>query len=222
LVDLKRLGGRGLALSPAGRREAVAAIGRLLPFKSADALMFAQAWMRTPRGVGAIAPSGWPLAAAMAREVDPLAAPGMVVELGGGTGQFTRALLKRGVASDRLLVIERDAGLAKLLCRRFPAIDIVCDDACRLEEVLRQRGAERDVAAIVSGLPLLSLPREVRNRIAAQCFDVLAPGRPLVQFTYGPVSPVPRDRPGIEARAVARVLWNLPPATVWRYTRSDV
>ena len=53
------------------------------------------------------------------------------------------------------------------------------------------------VAAVVSGLPLLSLPAEVVTGIVHGVFEALPRGAALVQFTYGPAPPVPR-RPARE------------------------
>ena len=66
---------------------------------------FFRLWLQKPREVGAILPSSPALAQAMADRVDP-AAPGAVVEFGGGTGSITKALLRKNAAD--LFVIERE------------------------------------------------------------------------------------------------------------------
>ena len=48
----------------------------------------------------------------MATYIDPHA-PGVVVELGGGTGSITRAVLKTGIAPKDLIVVEREAKLRR-------------------------------------------------------------------------------------------------------------
>ena len=55
---------------------------------------FLRGLLKDPRGVSAPTPSSPALAAAMAERVDPLR-PGLVVELGAGTGVVTEALLAR-------------------------------------------------------------------------------------------------------------------------------
>ena len=59
--------------------------------KIADEGRFLRSWFEDPLRVGAVSPSGRPLARMMARYVDPQA-PGPVIELGPGTGSMTRAL----------------------------------------------------------------------------------------------------------------------------------
>ncbi len=75
---------------------------------------FLAAWVRAPLRMGAIIPSSKSLARAMAKQVDP-DQPGMVIELGAGTGAITQALLDSGLAPSRMLVIERDPQLQLLL-----------------------------------------------------------------------------------------------------------
>ena len=123
---------------------------------------------------GAVAVSSPELAAAMARQV-PRHPDGYVVELGGGTGSVTRALLASGVPAQRLVVIERDPTLHRYLSDHFPGVRVLLGDAVHLPSLLR-RHEIGPVAAIVSSLPLLSLKRSIQLRIGAQAFAVLEPG----------------------------------------------
>lgn len=147
---------------------------------------------------------------------------GLVVELGAGTGVITAALLAQGIAPHRLVVVERSCQFAALLRRKFPMVKVLCADACVLRASLRQAGIEPPVRTIVSGLPLLAMEPALRRRILGECCALLAADGRLVQFTYGPLSPVSdrlRRRLGLQARRVGQVWDNLPPAAVWCYTR---
>ena len=181
--------------------------------------VFLSTWLRSPRKVGAIWPSGPTLARAMAAQVEP-GRPGMVIELGAGTGVVTRALLARGLPPSRLVVVERDPNFCRLLRAHFPGVVVVHEDARRLRHAITERGIG-SVSAVVSSLPLLSLPFASQREILRATAEVLEPGRPLVQFTYGPGSPVHPTlmrRLGLNGHSVVRVWRNLPPAVVWRYT----
>ncbi|HZT50594.1 MAG TPA: rRNA adenine N-6-methyltransferase family protein, partial [Stellaceae bacterium] len=168
------------------RRKRRGRVGRLSPER--EAALFLTRWIKAPHLVGAIAPSSRGLAQAMARQIDPLAT-GAVVELGGGTGSITRALLERGLAPDRLVVVERDRTLAALLRSRFPGVRVLHGDAAGLVALLRPYAIE-GAAAIVSSLPLLSLPKLMRRRIVEQSFALLGDHGTFVQYTYGVASPL--------------------------------
>ena len=75
-----------------------------------DSRLILKLWLKNPMKIGTVAPSSPELASAMARQIPPGVAQGdgYVVELGGGTGPVTRAILKAGVPPDRLIVLERD------------------------------------------------------------------------------------------------------------------
>jgi len=78
-------------------------------------------------------------------------------------------------------------------------------------------------AAVISGLPLLSMPNGVRRDIVTSAFALLAPDAPFVQFTYGPRPPLPDDliaAMGLSVEKGARILRNLPPARIYRFRQS--
>jgi phosphatidylethanolamine/phosphatidyl-N-methylethanolamine N-methyltransferase len=184
---------------------------------SSEPILFLRRWLKDPLKIGAIAPSGRDLAAAMARLV-PADSQDPVIELGGGTGSITEALLEAGIPPARLFVVERDEALHDLLVRRFPQARILLGDAAELTALMRPLGISR-AAAVVSGLPLLAMRDSIRDRIVEESFALLEPGAPFIQFTYGLASPIPRRKLGIRGEVKSRVLNNLPPASVWLYHR---
>ncbi len=186
-------------------------------------LQFFRLWLRRPLRLGAVAPSGAALGNAMATRIDARA-PGVVVELGGGTGSITKAIRKAGVAADDLIVVESEAALCEVIGSRFPGVRVWPADACDLEALVDRAGAP-PVKTIVSSLPFLSMDDGDCLRILAAAFAVLAPQGELVQFTYGVTPPVPKRTLaalGIVGVRSEWVFWNLPPATVWRYRRGEV
>lgn len=191
--------------------------------KLADEARFFRSWVDSPGLVGAVSPSGRFLARAMARCVDPHAR-GLVVELGPGTGPVTEALIERGIAPERLVLVEYGAEFCKLLRQRFPGVRIIQGDAYRLSDTLADV-LDGPVAAVVSSLPLLNKPDEDRRTLLDQAFDLMGPDGLFVQFTYGINSPIPLARPHQRPAFFAEVdppVWlNLPPARVWRYRRAD-
>lgn len=189
----------------------------------AGTALFLKRWLRRPFAMGAVVPSGRLLADAMARAtVGALEGrPGHVIELGAGTGEVTKALLAAGIAPDRLALIERDPELAIFLRRHFNGPQIIEGDAARLPRLLADHGVGA-VAAVVSSLPLLSLPAGVVNGIVDGVFNALPRGAALVQFTYGPAPPVPRvlrERLHLVGAHGRRIWRNVPPAVVWTFRR---
>ena len=189
----------------------------------AGTALFLKRWLRRPFAVGAVVPSGRRLAEAMARTTyaEMKGREGHVIELGAGTGEVTKALLGAGIPADRLALVERDPELASFLRRHFAGPRIVEGDAARLPKILSEQGIG-SVSAVVSSLPLLSLPADVVRGIVEGVFDALPRGGALVQFTYGPAQPVPRSL-SQSLRLVGtrgpRIWRNMPPAVVWTFRR---
>jgi phospholipid N-methyltransferase len=181
-------------------------------------LSFFLEWLSAPLRVGAIAPSSPKLAKAITAGISAEDAP--VIELGPGSGVFTRALLERGIPQARLALVEQSEAFAGRLTLEFPRARVLCIDAAALEARTVVDG-ER-AGAVVSGLPLLLMPAPTVAAILEKAFQCLRPDGAFHQFTYGPRSPVPRDvldRLGLEAVRVSMVLGNFPPAFVYRIRR---
>ncbi|TWI07349.1 class I SAM-dependent methyltransferase [Aerolutibacter ruishenii] len=181
---------------------------------------FFRQWLRNPRRMAAVAPSSAGLAAAMLRELPE--GTRRVIELGGGTGAVTAALLDAGIEGENLLVVELDEKLHAHLSVRFPQVRIVKGDAGDLPRIAAHYLADGPADAVVSGLGLLSMPREAQRDVMAAAFACLRPEGRYVQFTYGPAAPVAEDvvaELGLQVRRGAFVLRNVPPATVYVYSR---
>lgn len=182
-----------------------------------DEARFLRSWLERPLLTGAVTPSGKMLARTMASYVDPRV-PGPVIELGPGTGPVTDALVRRGVAQDRLVLVEFNPAFCQLLKRRFPKATIVQGDAYDLRETLA--GILTDpAAATVSSLPLFTKPMDKRLDLLEAAQDLMHPDAPFVQFTYAVVPPLPARSGRYTARGSNRIWLNLPPARVWVYRR---
>ncbi|PZQ11543.1 MAG: SAM-dependent methyltransferase [Ancylobacter novellus] len=183
-----------------------------------DVVTFLKSWAANPLEVAAIAPSGRALAELMTRDIGPDTGP--VIELGPGTGVFTKNLLARGVAPEDLTLVEYGSDFARLLNSRFPDARVLWMDATRLRSIEFEK--PKAVGAVVSGLPLLNMPPRKVIAILSGAFEHLRHGGAFYQFTYGPRCPVPRkilDRLGLKAKVAGKTLLNAPPATVYRITR---
>lgn len=186
-----------------------------------DFFRFFRSWVSAPMRVAAVAPSGPALARLITREIMPDVGP--VLELGPGTGVFTRALLARGVPESDLTLIEFGPEFARLLQERYPEARVVSMDAAELTAA--KLFDEAPAGAAVSGLPLLTMPFAKVEAIVAGTFACLRPGAALYQFTYGPRCPIPTsimDQLGLRAVQIGGTYRNIPPAAVYRISREDV
>jgi phosphatidylethanolamine/phosphatidyl-N-methylethanolamine N-methyltransferase len=181
--------------------------------------LFFLRWLRNPQHVGTPVPSSKRLAHAIASQVS-VSPEEYVVELGPGTGVITRALLQVGVPEQKIAVVELDHRFIEQLKRDFPQAVIIEGDARHLKELLEKKGI-KEVAAVVSGLPLLAMPDRLCHEIVHAVFKVLKLEGSFLQYTYGLLSPVSEEhqrRIGIRGRVTKRVWRNFLPAKVWCYT----
>ncbi|MBI4025105.1 MAG: methyltransferase domain-containing protein [Verrucomicrobia bacterium] len=176
---------------------------------------FFKAWIASPREVGAACPSSPGLARRMAAFA-PVTASGLIVELGAGTGVVTRALLQSGVSPQRIVPVERSPEMAAVLKHRFPHLTVIQGDACQLAELLKPRLHEGSVAvdAVVSSLPLRSLPGSVVEAIMEQLRMLLGADGKYIQFTYDLRPNTPCPLKGFARIASKIAWWNIPPARV--------
>lgn len=180
----------------------------------ADSGLLLREWFFNPQRTGAVAPSSPQLAAAMARWLPPNP-DSFVLELGPGTGAVTEALMANGLREDRLVAIENNPTLAKLLRKRFPRAQIITGDAWHLDYLLRNRHeAIESVGAVVSSLPLLNFPPEKAEELAEKIRDILEPQGTWVQYSYAIVKGRSRGASRFQLIASKIVWFNLPPARV--------
>ncbi len=186
-------------------------------------LKFFREWLKDPLRVAAVSPSSRELAAKMLAQLPANAR--RVIELGGGTGAITAAILEHGVAPQDLLVLELGEELHAHLSRRFPDVRIVMGDAREVAAIARRSGFLDDgpADAVISGLGLLAMPKATQRAILKGAFEVLGPHGRFIQFTYGPVVPVASEvlaELDLSSRRAGFTLRNIPPATVYTITRS--
>jgi phosphatidylethanolamine/phosphatidyl-N-methylethanolamine N-methyltransferase len=190
---------------------------RKLAEKFDEELKFFKGWIDQPKAVGSIVPTSSVTARRMASVTDP--ASGLpVLELGPGTGVVTRALLEHGVEPEQLWSIEYSADFVDHLKQAFPGVNVIHGDAFDLDKALGDNaGLQFD--SIVSGVPLLNFPTPQRIRYIESLLDRVPAGRPIVQITYGPLSPVPAGKGNYTVEHFDFILRNIPPSQLWVYRR---
>ena len=189
--------------------------------KRRSTLFFLKQYLRNPFGTGGVVPSGRQLAKLMVEKIDPQPAE-IIVELGPGTGAFTRELLAQGVDPANLILVEFNKEFVKFLKGEFPDLRVVQGPAQDLPQLLKMLG-QGSVGKIVSGIPLRSMKQAECRQIAMAVAAVLEPGGLFVQFSYFKASPVPKEvaaEVGLTGKLAGSAMNNVPPAFVWQYTKS--
>ncbi|QDL91378.1 SAM-dependent methyltransferase [Paroceanicella profunda] len=188
------------------------------PGKPSHLGIFLSQFLRRPGRIVALSPSSRDLARMMTAGLGPRTGP--VIELGSGTGKITEAILARGVAEADLTLFEIDPVFADLLAAHYPRAWLLRISASHVGEAGRP---DRPAGAVISGLPLLSMPRGVQRDILSGAFDIMGPGGVFVQFTYGfrpPVDRALRAELGLSWTRSRRVWNNLPPARVYTFRKA--
>ncbi|MCP1471408.1 phospholipid N-methyltransferase [Sphingobium sp. OAS761] len=186
--------------------------------RATEYIDFLGAWLKKPRQTASVVPSSRYLARLMVRQIDPQ--DGRVLELGGGTGVFTRAILATGLPPERLEVVEINPSFARGLRRHFPHVSVLETPAQIVSTATA--GEPGEYQTVVSGLPLLAMDRHMHVDILTEAFRMLRPGGSFVQFTYSMRPPVSRDILDwldLDVVRVGQTVRNFPPATVFRFVR---
>src|ERR1017187_6883057 len=149
-----------------------------------DSSLFLREWLANPQRTGAVAPRSPKLAAAMARWL-PSDPESYVLELGPGTGAVTQALIERGLREERLVAIENNPKMARLLRRRFPRAHIITGDAWQLDVLLREcHEPIESVGAVISSLPLLNFTPAEAGTLVEKIRAILDYGGKWVHYSY--------------------------------------
>lgn len=173
--------------------------------------------LRNPRQLGAVAPSSRHLGALLAKHA-AFDHESPIVELGGGSGSLTRALIKAGIDPARIYVIELDSELANYLKVAMPLVNVIQGNAADLAQILPSHILGK-VHRIVSGLPMINIPQPIQRQILESCFQIMAPGGAYLQYTYSPRSSIDAETYQLNKKRLGTIFMNLPPATVWQYTK---
>ena len=178
---------------------------------------FLQAFLKNPTKVGSIAPSSPELARVMLEGVKP-GPDNVVIELGVGTGAITKFLQELVPDERSYLGIELDQGLVRLLAKSFPNLNIVCGNAAEMSEI-HESAELGKVSYIISCLPFVSLPGEIRDGVLNEVDKFMQKGclfRTL-QYAHGYYLPsavkfrkLMQDRYG-KAKRSPLVKKNIPP-----------
>lgn len=195
---------------------------RPAPQPSAGRIEFLKGFLRNPKEVGSLIPSSRFLMRRVL-ECGDFAKARVVVELGPGTGVFTREILRRMRPDGKLVAVEINPSFVDMLRRAYrdPRLFLYEGSAADLEKALIEAGVAR-ADLVVSGIPFSTLARRTREATLEAARRVLRPGGYFLAYQFR--SHVRRFADPVFGPGVThREFWNLPPMRiyVWRRPASD-
>jgi len=151
-------------------------------------LTFLRHFFRDARNTGSILPSSPALARAMVHGL-ATGAPQRWLEVGPGTGPFTRALLAAKRPGDQVVIVE----LSKDFCTRLDADVLVpwkkahpneAGEVQLINAPIEEARLEPGFDHVVCGLPFNNFPPELVERIMVQLRALIRPAGSLRYFAY--------------------------------------
>lgn len=145
---------------------------------------FFSAFVKQPRMIGSIIPTGPAVIRQMLDHVDWDACR-TFVEYGPGTGNFTAEILKRLRPDAQLIAIDTNAAFIAHLRNDLtdPRLHPVHGSAVDVGDAVRRHGAQA-ADYVLSGLPFSTLPPGIKPRIVEATRDILAPGGLFMVYQY--------------------------------------
>ncbi len=182
-----------------------------------DVWLFLKEFARNPGQLGAVTPSSRKLAESVVAAAG-LTDEQIIVELGAGTGPFTRAV-REAVPSATFVALEPSEPMAKRLREQMPDLDVDGRYASELRAILSDRELPH-CDRVISGLPWAVFPDEAQRQTLRAVCDCLTPDGRFVTFQYVHSQVLPAARKfralldeHFERVQKSEVTWrNVPPA----------
>ena len=181
---------------------------------------FLKQFFKQKKMVGSIAPSSRFLADKMLNHL-PIKEAKFIVELGPGTGVFTKKILAEMGPESKLIVIELNEDFHDNLQKTIvhPNFHLFHDSADQLGVLLKQIGGEK-ADIIISSLPFANLPPELRDSILDCIHENLEEGGYFVQFQYS-LQSKKHIKQRFPATKISYTPLNLPPAFIYSCRKRD-
>ncbi len=146
---------------------------------------FIKQFFKDKKMVGAVAPSTKFLCHKMLENID-FSKTKTIVELGPGTGVFTDVIIERMSNDSRLIVLELNDNFYETLNKRIndSRVQIIHDSAEFIQKYLDTIQPDLKADVIISSLPLMVFPEELRNNVVKSSHDALKKNGKYIQFQY--------------------------------------
>lgn len=148
-------------------------------------ITFLTEFIKHPKHIGAVVPSSKILARKMVDVIDFNRAK-CIVELGPGTGAFTKEIMKRKKKETIFLLVEINEVFFKELKRKFKDeqnVIVIHGSAENIKKYMEQLNIEC-IDYVLSGLPFTSLREEVSKRILNSVMETIHENGEFITFQY--------------------------------------
>lgn len=176
---------------------------------------FLKKFLQSPRNIGSIAPSSPFLAKAMLQPIDWKETQS-IAELGAGTGVFTRLIQACKPSNCTAVIFEQEREMRERIMQVYPNLHYF-SKAENIYADIRAIGLPH-VDYVISGLPFMNFPQNVRDQIIDGVVKSLKPGGMFIAFQYSL-----QMKKQLENRfsyvTIKMVPINIPPAFVYYCTK---
>ncbi|MDO5117762.1 MAG: rRNA adenine N-6-methyltransferase family protein [Eggerthellaceae bacterium] len=182
--------------------------------KKGRVVAFLVEFIKHPRTIGAVAPSGKSLSLKMMEPID-FSSARVIVEYGPGPGSFTRELVARRQEGTTLILIDQNKHFCKQLEEKFGEeqdVHVIHGSAEDVNRYLNECGFDH-ADFIISGLPFTSLPKNVSNNILEATKHALGEMGQFSTFQYSLVKKAFFEE-HFEITDILHEAKNLPPAYI--------
>lgn len=181
-------------------------------------LRFFEQFLHAPARTGSICPSSQFLVHELAdMALADKSRTGIIVDLGAGSGVVSQELLKRGIEPQNILALDISEHCRKVFNKTCPGLTLHINDARNLDKIINCHYPNRPIRAVISSLPLRSLPAKIVYEIMLTLWRLLRFGGNLIQFTYAFWQHAMLEQFGFKHMDRHYVPLNLPPALVEKY-----
>jgi phosphatidylethanolamine/phosphatidyl-N-methylethanolamine N-methyltransferase len=180
---------------------------------------FFKEFFKNKKLVGSMRPSSPALTEKMLSPID-FSKVKTIVELGPGTGVFTRQILKRMMPDAQLLVFElHDQFYQKLKTSiTDERCHIIHDSAEKLSDYLEHFNLHQ-ADAVISSLPLANFSKDLRENIVTAAKKALTKDGIMTQFQYS-LQSKKFLKSEFDTVKINYTVWNFPPAFIYTCSKN--
>jgi phospholipid N-methyltransferase len=180
----------------------------------AEKKSFIRQFWKEKKMIGAMAPSSRFLAAKMVKVIDFKTA-NVIIELGPGTGVFTKELLKNMRPDAKLFAFELNDAFYDVLKNSFDdnRLFLIHDSAEKMQDYLNEQGV-KEADVVVSALPLSVFSDSLRDAVLDASSSCLKENGQYVQFQYSLYSKK-HIKKRFSKMSIDFTALNLPPAFIY-------